>query len=112
MWETFTNEDFEKRFARCHGESHNHLKCKQCFGLSPSSNSSVDVEESKLVQELIKNIQYLWPLEARQRNYLYVQRTEPDCDATLVHKDVTEHNFATVVFLLVGQWCWHLYPQE
>jgi hypothetical protein len=104
MLETFTN-DADKRFARCHGESHNHLKCKQCFRLSPSSNSSVDFEESKLVQELLENIQYLWPSEARQRDYLYVQRTEPDCDATLVHRDVTEHDFsksatATIVLYL------------
>ncbi len=36
---------------------------------------------------------------------LDVQCTEPDCDGTLVHKDVTEHDFsksatATVVFYL------------
>jgi hypothetical protein len=95
MLETFTN-NFDNRFERCNGQAHSHLKCKQCFRLSPSSssNNSVDTAESKLVQEITENIQYLWPSEAPQRDYLYVQSTEPDCDATLVPKDATEHDFA------------------
>ena len=65
-----------ERFERCNGEAHNHLECK-----------------------------HLWPSINKQRDYLYVQRTEPDCDGTLVHKDVSEHDFSksamvTVIFYL------------
>ena len=100
MLETFA---YDERFERCNGEPHEHLKCKQCFRLSPSS--SRDTEEKELIHELIQKIKDLWPSGNTQRDYLYVQRTEPDCDGTLVHKDVTEHDFsksatATIVFYL------------
>ena len=100
MLETFENDE---RFERCNGEAHDHLKCKQCFRLSPSS--SRDTEEEELTRELIQKVEDLWPSLNKQRDYLYVQRTEPDCDGTLVHKDVTEQDFsksatATVVFYL------------
>ena len=100
MLETFA---YDERFERCNGEPHEHLMCKQCFRLSPSS--SRDTEEKELIHELIQKIKDLWPSGNTQRDYLYVQRTEPDCDGTLVHKDVTEHDFsksatATIVFYL------------
>jgi hypothetical protein len=100
MLETFA---YDERFERCNGEPHEHLKCKQCFRLSLSS--SRETEEKELIHELIQKIKDLWPSGNTQRDYLYVQRTEPDCDGTLVHKDVTEHDFsksatATIVFYL------------
>jgi len=61
--------------------------------------------EHRYLRELIQKVQDVWPSINQQRDYLYVQCTEPDCDGTLVHKDVTEHDFsksatATVVFYL------------
>jgi hypothetical protein len=100
MLETFTNDE---RFERCIGGAHNHLKCKQCFKLS--SSNSLDADEVELVQELLKKLQTLWPSENQQPDYLYVQRTEGDCDATLVHKDFSDHDLSksptvTVAFSL------------
>jgi hypothetical protein len=100
MLETFTNDE---RFERCIGEIHEHLKCKQCFKLSPSN--SLDADEVELVQELIERSKNLWPSENQQRDYLYVQRTEGDCDATLLHRDTSDHDLsksptATVAFYL------------
>lgn len=73
---------------RCNGNPHDHLMCKQCFRLSVSN--SISDEEEKLVKDLMSKLNNLWPSQNEQRDYLYVQKTEPDCHPTKVHKDVTE----------------------
>ena len=77
--------------------------CKQCFRLSISN--SISDEEEKLVKDLMSKLNNLWPSQNEQRDYLYVQKTEPDCHPTKVHKDTTEYDVtksttASVVFYL------------
>lgn len=101
MMKVFEGND--NRFERCNGNPHDHLMCKQCFRLS--IGNSINDDEEKLVNDLMGKLNSLWPSNNEQRDYLYVQRTEPDCHPTLVHKDVTEYDVtksatASVVFYL------------
>jgi hypothetical protein len=64
-----------------------------------------DADERDLVEELMVRLNEVWPNDAEQRDYMYVQRTEAGCGMTEVHKDVQENDFqrlatATVVFYL------------
>ena len=95
--------DADARFDRCNGEAHAHLKCKECFRLS--LQNSVNDEERSMLEYLFKKLNNVWPSEQEQRDYLYVQKTHPDCGPTLVHRDVMEHDYArsataTTVFYL------------
>jgi hypothetical protein len=65
-----------------------------------------DADERDLVEELMVRLNEVWPNDAEQRDYMYVQRTEAGCGMTEVHKDVQETDFqrlatATVVFYLI-----------
>lgn len=99
MIKTFDNDE---RFERCVGSAHEHLPCKTCFRLS--LENCVE-DECTIVADLLDQIRSLWPSKSVQRDYFYVQRYEPDCAPTLVHKDITENDMeksatATQVFYL------------
>jgi hypothetical protein len=91
------------RFEGCVGQSHAHLERKKCFRLS--ANTARDADERALVEDLLVRLNEVWPNDAEQRDYMYVQRTEAGCGMTEVHKDLQETDLkrlatATVVFYL------------
>jgi hypothetical protein len=97
------NDGTIARFQGCVGESHEHLERKKCFRLS--ANMTRDADERALVEELMVRLNEVWPNDAEQRDYMYVQHTKAGCGMTEVHKDVQETDFqrlatATVVFYL------------
>ena len=77
----------EERFETCAGYSHEHLDCKFCFRLTFDNCRD---EECALLSKMFERIRAIWPTKAPQRDYLYVQRYEPGCSETFVHRDMIE----------------------
>ena len=55
-----------------------------------SLESCRDDDECAVLSKIFERILALWPSQAPQRDYLYVQRYDPGCGETFIHKDMQE----------------------
>ena len=86
-------DEEHSRFETCVGYVHEHLDCKSCFRLT--LDNCRDDDECALLSKIFERIYAIWPTIFPQRDYLYVQRYEPGCGETLIHKDTKEGKTAT-----------------